>query len=168
MTKPVPQVTLEPWEVAHLARVADWLGRGHVRRWWGDPATRLAELREGGDHEQALIAVDDEPVGYLRWQRVDLADLAALGLTGIPEHAVDIDIFIGERDWLGRGVGPRALTLLLERLAARGAPLAGLCTSVDNAVAIRAFEKAGFTRLCRYQDPEFGPCWVLSAELTKR
>jgi hypothetical protein len=32
-------------------------------------------------------------------------------------------------------------------------------------VAIRAFEKAGFTRLRQYDDPIYGRCWVMTAQL---
>jgi RimJ/RimL family protein N-acetyltransferase len=77
------------------------------------------------------------------------------------DNRVDIDLFLGEADWLGRGVGPAALEILLARLANEGAPLAGLCPSVENAVAIRAFAKAGFRKLRQIDDPSVGRCWVL-------
>jgi aminoglycoside 6'-N-acetyltransferase len=92
--------------------------------------------------------------------------LAAAGLTDIPTDAVDCDIFIGERAWLGRGVGPQALRLLLKQLSAEDRfSMLGLCTSIENEVAVRAFEKAGFVRRKQYEDPTFGPCWVMVAKL---
>lgn len=59
-----------------------------------------------------------------------------------------------------------ALRLLLERLRKqKKGPLAGLCTSIENAVAIRCFEKAGFRKLRQYDDPTYSRCWVLVVDL---
>ena len=65
---------------------------------------------------------------------------------------------IGEPEFIGRGVGPAALQLLLDRLRIDPAvSLAGVGTSLDNQRAIRAFEKAGFRSLRAFDDPEHGP-----------
>jgi aminoglycoside 6'-N-acetyltransferase len=160
-------VTLERVQPAHHeALIAEWLRRPHVSPWWGDAESRMAQFRATPGSQHALIAVGGVPAGYLRWQTVDRAVLATLGLGDIPDGAVDIDILIGEPAWVGRGVGPAALRSLLERLAQGGAPpLAGLCPSVDNAAAIRAFGKAGFRKLREVDDPVVGRCWVLVADL---
>lgn len=122
---------------------------------------------KGSISRYAPISVGGRPVGYIRWQTVDRADLEAVGLSEIPDGAVGIDLFVGDSAWLGRGVGSATLRLLLERLRGQGkAPLAGLCVSIDNAAAIRASEKAGFHKLRQYDDPIYGRCWVLVADLT--
>jgi RimJ/RimL family protein N-acetyltransferase len=84
--------------------------------------------------------------------------LDSLGLIEIPEGSVDIDILIGEADCVGRGLGPRALSVLAGTLREdRSIPLLTLTTSVLNAAAQRAFEKAGFRKLREYEPPGFGP-----------
>ena len=168
---PRPAVRLEAFDaVRHEPLLATWLRRPHVSRWWGDPETVLRDVRnrpEQGGH--ALIVADGSPVGYLRWQRASRADLDEAGLTEIPDGAVDIDILIGEPAQVGRGIGPAALRLLLGRLAAEAdVPLAGMVTSVENHAAIRAYEKAGFHRLRQFDDPAYGRCWVLVADLRPR
>jgi RimJ/RimL family protein N-acetyltransferase len=40
-------------------------------------------------------------------------------------------------------------------------PLVGMCTSVENTSAIRAFEKVGFSLVREYADPECGRCWFM-------
>jgi aminoglycoside 6'-N-acetyltransferase len=103
-----------------------------------------------------------EPVGYLCWQTPPQSELATAGLADLPEDLVDIDVLIGEPEFLDRGVGPRSLGLLLDRL--RTDPVvtvAGVGTSVSNERAIRAFEKAGFRLFREFQDPEFGSCWYM-------
>ncbi len=140
-----------------------WLARPHVCRWWGDPDQQLAlclDRPETSGH--VLICVNDQPIGYLRWQQVDPEDLQALGLDHIPEGAVDMDILIGETNWIGQGIGPQAIELMVDQLRRdRQVPLVGMTTSVENTAALRAYEKAGFHKLMEYQDPNYGLCWIM-------
>lgn len=143
--------------------MADWLQRQHVVRWWGCPEARLQQFDGTPDDNHAFIARSGDPIGYLRWQAVDLSDLEAVGLSGIPEGSIDIDMFLGNPGDLSQSYGPMALELLVERLnQSTQAPLVGLCTSITNSRAIRAFEKAGFTKQCQFDDPTFGPCFVMT------
>jgi RimJ/RimL family protein N-acetyltransferase len=158
-------VSLEPFASQHIDLLGSWLGRSHVARWFGDAGAHVEWARHpppGAAH--ALIAVDALAVGYLRWHRVSRETLDSVGLFEIPENSVDADLLIGESDWIGKGVGPRALTLLLATIRAGAAvPLVGVSTSIDNASARRAFEKAGFRVVRQYTPPSFGACWLLVA-----
>ena len=87
-------------------------------------------------------------MGYLRWQRVRPEELVAAGLEGaVPEGSVDVDILLGEKEASGRGVGPRALESLVERLREEGAaPLVGTsaCSSKHlRPLATTTGEKSG-------------------------
>jgi aminoglycoside 6'-N-acetyltransferase len=104
----------------------------------------------------ALITADARPVGYLCWQKPSREELEEAQLTDLPETLVDIDILIGEPDYLGCGVGPRALVVLLGRLRSEGVTFAGVGTSRSNHRAMRAFEKAGFSFFRDFEDPD-GP-----------
>jgi ribosomal protein S18 acetylase RimI-like enzyme len=130
---PIREVRLETFDPElHSQRLRDWLHRPHVARWWGDPQLAL---------ENSLRCSPE---------------------SDLPEDLVDIDVLIGEPEFLDRGVGPRSLGLLLDRL--RTDPVvtvAGVGTSVSNERAIRAFEKAGFRLFREFQDPEFGSCWYM-------
>jgi aminoglycoside 6'-N-acetyltransferase len=92
-------------------------------------------------------------------------ELEVTGLTDLPEDLVDIDIMIGEPEFLGAGVGPRALVLLLATLHGEGVGFAGLGTSTANSAAIRAFEKVGFRLFRDFEDPEFGQCQYMVVQL---
>jgi aminoglycoside 6'-N-acetyltransferase len=142
-----------------------WLRSPHVVRWWGTPELHLAALGQRSRDSHAVITADGSPVGYLCWQRPSPEELEAAGLTDLPEDLVDIDILIGEPELLGRGVGPRALTLLLAELRGRGVGFAGLGTSLSNRIAIRAYEKAGFRLFRDFEDPESGPCRYMVVRL---
>lgn len=150
----------------HRARIGDWLKLPHVSRWWGDASECLAKFDATPSYQHAIIARDGIPIGYVRWETVSREALDAVGLTGIPDGSIDIDIFIGPPEETGRGVGPRALDLIFDRLrATTDAPLAGLCSSIDNHHAHAAFLKAGCTRLTDFDDPDFGPCIVFARRL---
>jgi aminoglycoside 6'-N-acetyltransferase len=163
-------IRIELWPVDvthHRALLAGWLAKPHVTRWWGDVAAVLQQVETTPADQHALIGAGRQPVGYLRWQPVVRADLEAAGLHEIPDDALDADIFIGETRWLGKGIGPQALRLLRQQLASKGGySILGLCTSVQNDSAIRAFAKAGFVCLRQYDDPDYGRCWVMTADLT--
>ena len=142
-----------------------WLRSSHVVRWWGAPDPHVTALPQRPRDTHAVITAGGRPVGYLCWQRPSPSECEAVGLTDLPEDLVDVDILIGEPELLGRGIGPRALALLLARLHGEGVGFAGLGTSASNRVAIRAFEKAGFRLFRDFEDPEFGPCKYMVARL---
>jgi len=161
------QISLEPCDPEQNRELLyKWFQAPHVAKWWGDADRALEEVRcpavDGGN---AFIAVNSAFVGYVRWQVPSRAELEAAGLHDIPENAVDIDIAIGEPDYMGRGVAPHALQLLVQFLfSTTKAPLIMMCTSVDNHRAIRAFKKAGFKRVRMFQDPGYGSMWLLTVK----
>ena len=145
ITPPEPiRVELAPFdETRHLQQLCKWLKEPLVARWWGDSGVVLSKLARYSA-SRALILGASQPVGFLCWQNPTPEELAATGLNDLPSDLVDIDILIGEPAHLGQDIGPRALGLLLERLAAEGCTSAGLATAFENKRARRAFEKAGF------------------------
>lgn len=150
----------------HRSLFGRWVASDRIARWWGDPTVRLDQFDATPHENHAIIARDGVPVGYLRWEVADPGALAAIGLHGIPEGSVDMDILIGEPEHADRGAGPTALELAFDDLRRRTTvPLVGLCTSVDNTIAHRAFEKAGCARFARFEDDAFGPCWVYARHL---
>lgn len=150
---------------ADLPLLERWLRHPDVVRWWGPPDQHLAAVAQGSWDTHAVITVDRRPVGYLCWQRLSPSELEAAGLSDLPDDLVDIDILIGEPEFRGRGVGPKALAILLARMRSEGVGIAGLGTSTSNRAAIRAFEKAGFRVFRDFEDPESGPCRYLVVRL---
>ena len=159
----IRDVRLETFEPElHSPRLRDWLHRPHVARWWGDPEVALEISLQCSPENHAVIVADGAPVGYLCWQTPPQNELEAAGLADLPEDLVDIDVFIGEPDFIERGVGSRSLSLLLARLRVDSSvKYAGVGTSISNERAIRAFEKVGFRLFREFHDPEFGSCWYM-------
>ncbi len=150
----------------HIDLLRHWLGMPHVQRWWGEGPVALEESRTHPPDQHAIITANGVPVGYLRWQRPTPRELADAGLKDLPDALMDVDILIGEPSATGRGIGPRALGLLVERLG-HDPDLAwlGLGSSLRNRRAIRAWEKAGFALFKVFQDSEIGPAVYLTRPL---
>lgn len=137
----------------------DWLQRPHVHKWWSmqqheDLVRRLAD-------SHAIILAENIPVGYVCWEVPPRHELEAAGLVDLPDGLFDLDILIGEPDYLGRGIGPMALLLLCEWLRQDGARYLGAAIPVDNTRSRRAAEKAGFEVFREFDDPESGRCVYL-------
>lgn len=153
MAASLSSVELIPLDLARdLPRLGIWLDRPHVARWWGDRDEAMAAIRQHVPADHALIAVDTRPVGYLCWQQPLPEELAAAGLGDLPADLIDVDILIGEPDLVGRGIGPQALTLLLDQLRAAGQTSVGMAAAAANPRARRAYEKAGFRLFRTFQE----------------
>lgn len=132
-----------------LELLTRWLADPEVYRWWeGRPLNRdeVSDMYTGRrrpEVEPFVIEADGVPVGYLQcWQGT--------------ETSGGIDLFLAP-EARGRGLGPdaaRAASRFL--LDQRGWTEVTVDPVVDNLRAIRAFERAGFTREGEELDDETG------------
>lgn len=167
-TEGTPTVSLQPFAASQLPLLEVWLHALHVAPWFPRPENVLAFAAAPPDGSgQALIAADGDPVGYLRWTRVDRETLDELDLAEIAEGSADVDILIGETGATARGIGPQALEQLAQRLARQGVPTLGLTSSPDNRRAHRAFVRAGFEHTRDYVDPGQGRAFLFTRELAR-
>jgi aminoglycoside 6'-N-acetyltransferase len=92
-----------------------------------------------------LILYDDRPIGYIQTYMIrDYPEYAAIVDTD--NGAAGVDLFIGEGEYLYKGLGSPILRLFLHDVIF-GAGDATRCIigpSETNRIAIRAYEKAGF------------------------
>ena len=153
--------TLATFHDTDLAILRTWLHRPHVAPWYPEPDENLAWAEYPpwcGSH--TLIAHAGKAVGYIRCQVVD-RPTDSVGLHNIPTNAVDVDLLLGKPEYLGRGIGPEALRLLVVQLRANPSlPMIGLTSSAANVRAQRSFEKAGFRFARHNAPPGFGPCYL--------
>ena len=138
--------------------VRRWLLEPHVRRWWDDgvhlpyPDAVLDSYRDairGADPTYHYVAwVDRSPAGIFQHYRIG-DDPEYANALALDELAVGVDLFIGEPRLVGLGHGPAMLRAFLRDVALpfHGLDVCVIGPSVSNAVAIRAYEKAGFVRM---------------------
>jgi aminoglycoside 6'-N-acetyltransferase len=143
-----------------------WRAEPHVHEWWepDNPAPDLQTVRAHyGPRTRAedpttacIIELDGTPVGYMQFYRWIGWPEEAEALEVDPDQdTFGIDIFIGERDLISRGIGTRAVALMCEHLERdRGATAVALTTERTNLRAQRAYEKAGFRKVRQVLDTD--------------
>jgi len=154
MEHPRGELTFRRLADGDLPRMHGWLSAPHVARWWGPPPTpeqvaaKYAPRLDGGEPTDCYLALlDGRPVGFLQTYLLrDYPEYASVVAAG--DGAAGLDLFVGEPDLIGRGLGPRLIRAFLDGVVfAR--PEVDRCViglAVSNAAAIRAYEKAGFAR----------------------
>ncbi len=152
----------------HIEIVKGWLRLAHVSKWFPNYHAEAESLTHSQvSAGQAMIYSGVKPIGYMRWQWIDKAELYEVGLKTVPAPAVDADLFIGEESFLRHGAGGFALSWLEAELVKRsgdtdgcGVRSIGLTTSVNNTHAHSAFEKAGFAYHQTYSVEGYGECYL--------
>jgi aminoglycoside 6'-N-acetyltransferase len=130
------RLLLEPVRPEHAERLRELRRTPEVARWWNE-AEEDWPLDEEADLHKLAVVAGGELVGYIQfWEDPDPTS----------RHA-DVDIFLGPGAQ-DRGLGTEAMKevvrLLIEE---RGHHRITLGTSVDNARAIRVYEKVGFRKV---------------------
>ena len=134
-----------PVTEADLPMLERWLNAPHVRRWWGEPADEVAGIKADFDEpamQSFIVLYDGEEFAYLQCYRIAADDLS---FGDRPERTVGIDQFIGLADRAGIGHGPAMIDAFVRKVFDEGMERVVLDPHPDNAQAVRAYEKAGFT-----------------------
>ena len=160
------KVSLRPFnDLTDRALLRKWLDQEYISKWWGEPDREYRYcVSHPNEGRGVVICADDEPIGFMYVERVVRERLDSVGLSHIPEGAIDVDILIGEPDYLGFGIAARALVLLkTELFSDPSVPMIGLTTSIENTRAQTSFQNAGFRTLQEIDDDEYGRCLVMVA-----
>jgi RimJ/RimL family protein N-acetyltransferase len=144
------ELGFRPVTPADRPMLASWIARPHWQRWWG-PAEQEADdiVAHVTDPDVGpfFITLDGRDVGYIQWWRPDGA--WDIPVDAPPATTRGIDLSIADPDDCNRGLGSRALTAFVARLAAEGVTRFLIDPAPDNAVARRAYARAGFVEVAR-------------------
>jgi aminoglycoside 6'-N-acetyltransferase len=155
------KIDFRPLVDSDLALIRTWLEMPHVAEWWGDADEELGLIQSDRTNpamEHFLILVDGKPAGFIQCYDTFTWDFPL----GVPEGSRGIDLFIGEPDLVGRGIGTSVLTAFAKRLFDSGVPEIVIDPDPANLRAIRAYEKAGFVRRAEVDNPPWGPALIMS------
>ncbi len=154
------RVRLRPLGLEDLPTLARWLSDPAVSAFYTESADvrklehKLAPRIRGEGHVRPQVLVwEGRDVGYGQYYLLPEAERWALAL-GPDAVWGGFDLYLGEADTRGRGVGLPAVRTLLAALAAEGAGRVAVDTWVENRAAIRCYERAGLRvvrRLPRYE-----------------
>jgi RimJ/RimL family protein N-acetyltransferase len=160
---------------ADLPLMHRWLTGPAVSRWYGEgtdqpfaavEAKYTPRIEGRSPVSPWLINYNGVPIGYIQTYPVAAyAEYAAF--TGDNAGAAAIDIFIGEDAYRGRGYGAASLRAFL-RAVVFADPQTTHCfidPHPENAVAIRAYARAGFRALGRVDSTPAGePCLLMRVD----
>ena len=153
-------IRFEPLTRDHLPQLLAWLQTAHVAEWWRDLQTR--EQVEA-DHLPAIdgqepsfhyvIVADERPVGMIQWYLV--SDFPEWEETlHVGEGVAGVDLLIGEKDAIGRGLGPEILRTFIRDVVFAHEEAKAVVAGIEpgNTRSLRAFEKAGFQFAFDYEE----------------
>ncbi len=130
-----------------LPQVKTWLAHPHVIEWWGGTDQQFALVQDDLANpamRQFIVEFDCTPFAYV--QNYDLDEWPDAVFRTLPPGTHAIDQFIGEPDMVDHGHGSAFIRALVDQLLADGAPCVITDPDVENARAIRCYEKAGFSK----------------------
>jgi RimJ/RimL family protein N-acetyltransferase len=140
------EVTKDDFEM-----IINWRKQEFVSKWWNEAGEEEQDwIEELSDHldtdmgKQFIASFDGTPFGFIQYYFCDKVEDG--WWEGYPEGFLGLDLFIGEKTFLGKG---HAISLLKSFIQEVIAPLKPTKLIVDpepkNSKAIAIFLKAGFT-----------------------
>ncbi|MGI4775498.1 MAG: GNAT family N-acetyltransferase [Janthinobacterium lividum] len=95
-----------------------------------------------------IILFDDQPIGYIQLYSAYDFPRSRL-LVDLPQSLAAFELFIGETDYLRKGLGPTILSQLLKKFCKYDYIFA--YPDKENIVAIKTYEKAKFKKISEYK-----------------
>jgi len=161
-------ITFIPLQQSHFPLLLKWLETPHVKAWWDQDVCWTSELikEKYGTYVQEfkrlnlpdhiiekpmhafVVCVNGEEIGYIQYYNAyDFPREQGYEIEGLPQNMASLDVFIGEEDYFGKGLGP---TIMKQFLKEKVDPFYDACfvdPDTINVQAIRAYEKAGFKKV---------------------
>ena len=136
-----------------------WLNDPAVLEFFEEPPTDIDRViqkygpRVDGNHYVTpwIIEYRNVPIGYIQHYQIQKHQLITYGYDE-NEKIYGIDQFIGETDYWGKGIGTKAIELMLNYLCKRGAEKVVLEVKNNNGRAISSYKKCGFQRIKELQN----------------
>ena len=152
-------ITFTPLQNQHLPLLLRWLETPHVKAWWDQDVAWTPELIkekygtyiEGYKLESGvrkpihafIISFDDQPIGYIQYYNAyDFPRDPPL--EGLSDSLAAFDIFIGDENYMGKGLGPIIIKQFLRDYIDPNYKACFVDTEIANSNAFKAYEKAGF------------------------
>jgi aminoglycoside 6'-N-acetyltransferase len=149
--------------VADLPLVAHWQRTPEVQEWWPDPDVDGLDKDDLADANVRMWIVSQARRPFAFIQDYDAHAWPGHHFAYLPPGSRGIDQFIGEPDMLNLGHGSALIRAHVDSLFADGAPVVGTDPHPENARAIRAYEKAEFSR-CRVEETEWGLALLMTCQ----
>jgi RimJ/RimL family protein N-acetyltransferase len=167
------ELAFTPLRSEDVALVHEWRQRPHVREWWspvdtlGDVERKYRPRIDGPEPKSVyLIVLAGRPIGLI--QTFLVGDYPEDWPAELEPGTAGVDLFIGDEDLLGRGLGSQVIRAFVREVvfARAGTTACVADPDIRNGASIRAFEKAGFRRAGTFRMPD-GPAPQLLLRLER-
>lgn len=158
-------IRFDPLQEKHFPLLLKWLKAPHVKAWWDQDVHWTKELIEKkyGCYVQGakrlnstdgiiekpmhafIMCINGQEIGYIQYYNAyDFPREQGYELEGLPSSLASIDVFIGEADFIGKGLGPVLMEAFLSEHVFKSFDAVFVDPDTTNTQAIRAYTKAGF------------------------
>lgn len=161
-------ITFKPLQKSHFPLLLKWLEIPHVKAWWDQDIHWTPELiqEKYGSYVQGIkrlilphqviekpmhafvICVDEKEIGYIQYYNAyDFPREQGYEVKELPTSLASIDLFIGEKEWIHKGIGAILIDAFLKEHVSTQFETCFVDPDTANLAAIRAYEKAGFQKV---------------------
>ncbi|RUR08644.1 GNAT family N-acetyltransferase [Legionella sp. km772] len=172
-------ILLRPLEEKHFTLLLKWLQMPHVQQWWDKNVTWTEEhiKRKYSSYTRGYKLVQNktypihafmiysgaEAIGYMQYYNARDFPRSA-PLDRLPKHLAALDIYIGEPNFLNKGLASEAINYLISHYLKQQYTHLFVDPDLDNKAAIKAYTKAGFEL---YEErKELNELWMVRAIAT--
>lgn len=92
-----------------------------------------------------IIQNEDHPIGYIQYYNAYDFPRDGYELNNLPKSLAAIDMFIGNKEYLGKGIAHQSLELFMKNYVFKYFDYAFVDPYISNLRAIRCFDKSGFS-----------------------
>lgn len=160
------QIRFEKLKISDFDLLHRWLNQRHLAKTWGeqkawsfnDIKNKYLSYVHGYKLENQkkitihsfIIYCANHPIGYIQYYNAyDFPRDEPL--VDLPTNLAAIDIYIGETDYLNKGLGVIAINNFVTNIVLRDFSNCLVDPDIDNVQAIHAYEKAGFKRIKSFE-----------------
>ena len=147
--------SFRPLQLEDMQMFHEWVHLPHVYEWWSEDALPLDRLVERyrpdiegtGTARAYIVERNGAPFGYIQWYYLRDEPEWTPPMIKFDHHDIAVDLFVGDPEGVGLGLGVEMLRRFLRDVAFVEAPDSAYCwidPDPPNARAIRAYEKVGF------------------------
>lgn len=150
---------------ADFPRMLEWLSKEHIKKWWNDGDDTLekvaAHYGKESDDVKKFVLIEtrenvEKPIGYFQYYFA-------------PDNEIGIDQFIGEENYLDKGIGEKTIKMFIELIKHNHKPKAIILDpSPDNKRAIRCYEKVGFKHYKTMQTETENSAYIMRFEICRK
>ncbi len=148
-------ITLKPLTKDHFILLHKWLNQDYMYKYWEDKVMSMEDVitkytpRINSTIYTYIIHYNNIPIGLIQTEQT--SNLYDFKLDG---NAMGIDLFIGEVDYVNKGLGTKILKQFIKEVcfSFKGVKYITIDPNEDNKRAIACYKKVGFkevqTKLC--------------------